>query len=319
MTNLPSPSDSTRGPQWARTVLLLAAVYNLAWGAVVVLLPSWSFELSGMPAPRDHLFLWQCVGMIVGVYGIGYAIASTDPFRHWPIVLVGLLGKIFGPLGFIWAVLNGEIAIGFLRHIISNDLIWLIPFTLVLRARYLAYLHEGAAEAERDDAGITKQNVTLKTGAIVTLAELSQSRPVTVVFFRHAGCSFCRELLAQVAAKRPEIERTSQLAFVFMEETPDLIRRRESLKLADVPTILDPTGDLYRKAGFLRAPISRLFGPKEFIRGIAAVLKYGVGNLAGDGATLPGSLVIERGVVTKRSAVTRASEQPELCMVPTNG
>ena len=42
--------------------------------------------------------------MIVGVYGIGYAIASTDPLRHWPIVLVNSLGKIFGPIGFAQAL-----------------------------------------------------------------------------------------------------------------------------------------------------------------------------------------------------------------------
>ena len=41
------------------------------------------------------------MGMIVGVYGIGYLIAARDPRTHWPIVLVGLLGKVFGPIGFV--------------------------------------------------------------------------------------------------------------------------------------------------------------------------------------------------------------------------
>lgn len=315
MTETSLSSNTARGPEWARTMLLLAAAYNIAWGALVVLLPAWSFELSGMPAPREHLFLWQCVGMIVGVYGIGYAIASTDPYRHWPIVFVGLLGKIFGPIGFIYAIFTGQIELGFLRHIIFNDLIWLIPFTLLLVSRYHAFLNEGAAPSDRDDAAVCATLVSLPTGEKTTLAQLSAQRPVTVVFFRHAGCSFCRELLEQVAKQRAEVERYSQLAFVFMEETPDLLNRRATLKLEDIPTALDPTGALYRKAGFLRAPISKLFGPKEFARGVAAVLKYGVGNLAGDGATLPGSLVIERGVIVKRSTVTRASEQPELCLL----
>ena len=34
--------------------------------------------------------IWQCVGMIVGVYGVGYLVAASDPLRHWPIVLVGM-------------------------------------------------------------------------------------------------------------------------------------------------------------------------------------------------------------------------------------
>jgi hypothetical protein len=299
-------------------MLLLAAAYNIGWGGIVVLAPIWSFELSGMPAPLNHLFLWQCVGMIVGVYGIGYAIAATDPFRHWPIVFVGLLGKIFGPLGFIWAVLSGEIQVGFLRHIIFNDLIWLVPFGLLLLRRYESYISAGRDPSERDDAAVCETLVTLRTGpnagAAITLAELSATKPVTVVFFRHAGCSFCRELLERVAKQRAEIERGSQLAFIFMEETADLLTRRASLKIEDVPTALDPSGCLYRKAGFLRAPFSKLFGFSEFSRGISALLRYGVGNLAGDGAALPGSLLIDRGVITRRSTVTRASEQPELCL-----
>ena len=45
--------------------------------------------------------------MIVGVYGVGYWIAGDDPYRHWPIVLVGFLGKAFGPVGFATALARG--------------------------------------------------------------------------------------------------------------------------------------------------------------------------------------------------------------------
>lgn len=53
------------------------------------------FDLTGI-ARVNYPEIWQCVGMIVGVivgvYGIGYLVAASDPRRHWPIVLVGLLG-----------------------------------------------------------------------------------------------------------------------------------------------------------------------------------------------------------------------------------
>ncbi len=52
---------------------------------------------------------WQCVGMIVGVYGVGDLVAASDPNRHWPIVLVGLLGKVFGPIGFVSAATRGNL------------------------------------------------------------------------------------------------------------------------------------------------------------------------------------------------------------------
>jgi hypothetical protein len=80
--------------------------------------------------------LWQCVGMIVGVYGVGYWVAARDPFRHWPITLVGLLGKIFGPIGFAQALWVGSFNIKFGSTILTNDLIWWIPFFLILRESY---------------------------------------------------------------------------------------------------------------------------------------------------------------------------------------
>ena len=44
--------------------------------------------------------IWQGMGMVIGVYGLGYWWAAQILVIHWPIVAVGLLGKIFGPIGF---------------------------------------------------------------------------------------------------------------------------------------------------------------------------------------------------------------------------
>lgn len=89
------------------------------------------FEMINMTPPR-YLELWQCIGMIVGVYGVGYIIAAFAPARHWPIVLVGFLGKIFGPIGMAFAVSNGTLPLSFGLANVTNDLIWLVPFALVL-------------------------------------------------------------------------------------------------------------------------------------------------------------------------------------------
>ena len=120
-------------PRWMQHILVVAAIYNIAWGMFVVLWPSAPFQWAGMELP-NYLSLWQCIGMIVGVYGIGYAIAASDPIRHWPIVLVGLLGKVFGPIGFLWSAVQGELPWIAGLTILTNDLIWWIPFSLILIA-----------------------------------------------------------------------------------------------------------------------------------------------------------------------------------------
>ncbi|MDC0255638.1 hypothetical protein OAK75_12125 [Bacteriovoracales bacterium] len=111
--------------------LQLAALYNILWGAWIVLFPLHIFNLTGMTPPL-YPEIWQCVGMIVGVYGVGYYFASKAPTLHWPITLVGLLGKIFGPIGFLHALLMERFSPLFGLVILTNDLVWWIPFGHIL-------------------------------------------------------------------------------------------------------------------------------------------------------------------------------------------
>lgn len=128
-------------PGWASWWLLSAGIYNLVWGAVVILFPHALFDVCNLPR-MNYPEIWQCVGMIVGVYGIGYLVAAGDPRRHWPIVLVGLLGKIFGPIGFLKALSDGTFPPLFGLTILTNDLLWWIPFGLILRDAARAWEEE---------------------------------------------------------------------------------------------------------------------------------------------------------------------------------
>lgn len=118
-------------PSWSFYWLWAAGIYNLVWGLATIAAPHLLFDLTGIPRV-NYPEIWQCVGMIVGVYGIGYIAAAYDSRRHWPIVLVGLLGKIFGPIGFAGALLKGTFPLAFGATILTNDLVWWIPFTLIL-------------------------------------------------------------------------------------------------------------------------------------------------------------------------------------------
>jgi hypothetical protein len=115
-------------------VLFLAGVYSLAWGAMICLCPVDSFYLVWAHRPEEPFTyrLWQGVGMLVGIYGVGYIIAARDPVRFWPIVLVGLLGKVMAPFGVLYAVVSGEAPAGALTMTYPNDLIWWVPFALIL-------------------------------------------------------------------------------------------------------------------------------------------------------------------------------------------
>ncbi|MCG8386777.1 MAG: alkyl hydroperoxide reductase [Cytophagales bacterium] len=122
--------------KWMGYTLKIAAFYNILWGAWVVLFPQHFFELTGMEQ-LNHPMIWQGMGMVIGVYGLGYWWASFAPLVHWPIVAVGLLGKLFGPLGYVLNLTTGAAPPEFGYTLITNDLIWWVPFVLILREVHL--------------------------------------------------------------------------------------------------------------------------------------------------------------------------------------
>lgn len=177
-------------PAWMRWALYLAGLYNLAWGAAVVLFPTATFRIGGLYAPghegvdpRLYLHLWQCIGMVVGVYGIGYLAAGTDPARHWPVVLVGFLGKVFGPVGVAAGVLRGELPATILWTNLTNDFIWLVPFALILLHAYRVALDRASRQPADAEAVIASARSQDGAG----LWELSMGAPLLVVFLRHFG------------------------------------------------------------------------------------------------------------------------------------
>lgn len=247
-------SNSERShPRWMTTVLRLAAVYNVAWGMLTVLYPAWLFDLTGLPEP-SYPFIWQCVGMIVGVYGVGYWAAASDPFRHWPIVLVGLLGKIFGPMGYVQGVLladapvvgaiTSEVPVEFGVTLLTNDLIWWVPFAMILwgAAR--------AAHAPYDDAErLGDVLAEMRTSEGETIRDISSGQSVLLALVRHAGCTFCKELLADLGKARPRIENEGVTPIVVhMGEPGSLDRLMTKHGLDGVATVSDPERRLYRAA-----------------------------------------------------------------------
>ena len=115
-----------------RSWFYAAAFYNLIWGTINILFPNLFFDLVNIPRPNPDA-LWRVVGMFVLVYAPAYWWAARHPFHHRYLILIGLLGKILGPIGFIWSVLTGNLPLAFGWTILTNDLIWLPAFGLYAR------------------------------------------------------------------------------------------------------------------------------------------------------------------------------------------
>ena len=291
-------------PTWMRNWLLIAALYNALWGAWVVLFPFHLFDLTHMARP-NYPELWQCVGMIVGCYAVGYFFASFNAYRYWPVIAVGLLGKILGPIGFAKALIEGTFSPWFGFNILTNDLVWWIPFTLMLKGAYDAYL---SADADRLKAvtglsptQIADQLASYSTTDGVSLVERSYQANLLLVFVRHMGCTYCRETLEDLAKAMPALTAKGfQPIVVHMGQHAEVDQWRKFPALASVPQVLDPSLGLYKLAQLPKGNLLQLLGLPVWMRGVeAGFLKgHGVGALQGDGFQLGGYAWLKNGVLT---------------------
>lgn len=299
-------------------MLIAAGIYNLAWGSWVIAFPSQLFTLTGVPAPL-YPSIWQCVGMIVGVYGLGYLIAAGSPLRHWPIVLVGLLGKVFGPIGMLYQLAMlppgdpARLPASWLWINLTNDLIWWVPFAAILYHAFKAFNAPVGTDAS---LSLAEANRRFQSQHGRTIEELSRDATVLVVFLRHSGCVFCREALADLRDCRARIESAgTRIVLVHMGDNERNAEMFRAYQVDDLDRISDPSCTLYRAYELGRGKIGQLFGGRVWWPGFRAMILagHGIGKLVGDGFQMPGAFVVrDNRIVTGLRHETSAT-RPDYC------
>ncbi|MBS0203085.1 MAG: hypothetical protein JSS49_09325 [Planctomycetes bacterium] len=301
-------------PRWIPILLNAAAIYNVAWGVFVILFPNLPFQLVGM-APVNYPALVQCLGMIVGVYGVGYAMAARDPVALWPLVLVGLLGKVFGPIGFVYAAWIEEFPWIAGVTILTNDVIWWVPFAAILL--YAARINDSrqatAAGLNLDDV---LKETPLSTGQSLHSASMEQD--LLLVCVRHSGCTFCREALDDLARQRGAILQSGVRPVVIhmgtTEQGSELLRR---CNCADMDQVSDPTRRVYRALDLRLGTLTELFGARAFWRAIAGgtIFRFGFGKLVGNVWQMPGAFLIRHGRILTAFRHQSSSDRPNYTQI----
>lgn len=296
-------------PGWIRITLIAAGIYNIVFGIWSVLWPHLWFRWSGLPEP-EYLILWQALGMIVGVYGFGYLIASGNPIHHWPIIFVGFLGKLLGPLGFLWAVSQGELPLSAGWILLTNDLIWWIPFAMILWV--VVQAHTGRPPGRELPYTIEEAANHYKLSSGETLAEASQRQPLALVFLRHFGCTFTKQLLQHLQQIKADTDsRGGRLVLVHMMERG---QGRTYLRDHDnVARIADPHCELYRAFGLGKGGFWELLGPKVWLHAFINLF-HGCAQtqIIGDGLQMPGTFLFQDGEVVSAQPAKSAADLPNV-------
>ncbi len=303
----------SKNTTWFKSVLYVAGVYHVFWGLSVIFFPCFWFDLGSLAHP-NYIQLWRVVGLYEFVFGLGFILAASNPLRHWRVVLMGFITKLFVVIGFTYFYLKGEESIVVFNMVLTNHLFWLIPFCIIL---YNAYRHQYLLDNEMIHLNRIEISELLdfyETNKGDSLKDLSSKQPVMLVFLRHFGCTFCKETLWFINKLKPEIEaKGTKVILVHMHNKSKAIEELKKYNLQDLDSVSDPESMLYKGFNLKRGTLSQLLGPKIWLRGIYLWLTKGVFISSPDGVDtfqMPGIFLVHKGEIIKQYIHLSAADIP---------
>jgi peroxiredoxin len=121
-------------------------------------------------------------------------------------------------------------------------------------------------------AALAQMTVLDETDAATLLGSFWTRRPVVLAFVRHLGCIFCRQQVAGLSKRVPEIERRgATLVVVAPSKTEHIAAFRKSTGYKGA-LFVDPTLRAFRTAGLVRGRAST-YHPLAVLRGIGAMAR----------------------------------------------
>ncbi len=149
--------------------------------------------------------------------------------------------------------------------------------------------------------------------------DLAQDSSLLLVFLRHAGCTFCREALADISLTRHSIEaKGTKIVLIHMGDEEAMGQLLDKHSLHDLERICDPDQVLYGAFGLKRGSLPQLAGFKVWWRGFTAgiLAGHGRGPSHADVRQMPGVFYLEQGMIAAHFRHQSAADRPhydELC------
>ncbi len=158
-----------------------------------------------------------------------------------------------------------------------------------------------AADTSHSDARIAAALAAARTPDGVSLDALSRRSPVLILFLRHFGCVFCREMVAQVARDRDAIAaRGTQVAFVHMGTEDQARVFFDQFGVGHLPRVSDRGRQIYAAFALGTVGARQAVSPYLWRRWVALFRDRRMrGRFIGDVRQMSGAFLIDRGAIVK--------------------
>jgi len=172
-------------------------------------------------------------------------------------------------------------------------------------------LHSDSISPETLDASVV--GVGLAPGS---LRDQLVSAETLLVFLRHFGCIFCRELVGDLRKATTEIDNFPDVLF-FFQGTPTEGRAFLRRDWPNARAVADPELEFYERFGVRQASYLEALGPAVFAAGRRARKKgYEGGSRSGDIWRMPGIFAVDRERVIWSHRPRHAADHPDFSEIP---
>ncbi len=123
---------------WMTVLLRFAGVFNLLAGTGMIVFYHEGFKMLGVQKP-DLALPVQVMGILVGLFGVGYLLVAANPVENRNILMLGFLSKAISSVAALWYVsplAAHPLPLWFAVVVFFSDIIYLPPFYVILRRLY---------------------------------------------------------------------------------------------------------------------------------------------------------------------------------------
>lgn len=149
-----------------------------------------------------------------------------------------------------------------------------------------------------------------------TFGEVLGNRPTLLVFLRHFGCTFCREMVQDLKEMVQGRADAPAILFFYMG-APEEGEAFFSHFWPEARAVADAERVFYRAFGLTRGSWKQMFGLEVLACGIRAASKgHGLGRPVGDPLRMPGLFLVQGSEVRWEHAFKHAGDHPDFIRLP---